>query len=83
MPLQAEIVAEYIRYMNQHVTELNEPSLQLRCLDTIFLQMKEQPLPVSRSEFESRAVLYHILMDLEEFLQEKQRFLEKEGKISA
>ena len=70
MPLQAEIVAEYIRYMNQHVTELNEPSLQLRCLDTIFLQMKEQPLPVSRSEFESRAVLYHILMDLEEFLQE-------------
>lgn len=81
MPLQAEIVVEYIRYMNQYVTELNEPSLQLRCLDAIFLRMKEEPLPVSHSEFESRAVLYHILMDLEEFLLEKQRFLEKEGRI--
>ena len=81
MPLQAAIVVEYIRYMNQYVTELNEPSLQIRCLNAIFQRMENEPLPVSRSEFESRAVLYHILMDLEEFLLEKQRFLEKEGKI--
>jgi len=42
--------------------------------------MKEEPLPVSRTEFESRAVLYHILMDLEDFLQEKKRFIHNEGR---
>jgi len=81
MPIQAEVVAEYIRYMGQYVTELNEPDLQLRRLDEIFLKMKEEPLPVSRTEFESRAVLYHILMDLEDFLLEKRRFIAMEGKV--
>ena len=37
--------------------------------------MKKEGLPVNREEFESRAVLYHILMDLEEFLVFKQRFV--------
>ena len=31
---------------------------------------------VTREEFESRALLYHILMDLEEFLMFKKRFVE-------
>ena len=79
IPRQAKIVVEYIRYMYQYVAELNEPELQLERLDEIFQQMEEEPLP---TEFESRALLYHILMDLEEFLLEKQQFLEKEGKIS-
>ena len=38
--------------------------------------MKREPLPLSREEFESRAMLYHILMDLEEFLIFKKRFVE-------
>lgn len=83
MPRQAEIVAEYIRYLNQYVTELNEPDLQLQHLEEIFLKMKDEPLPASRTEFESRAVLYHILMDLEEFLMEKKQFIHKEGKAPA
>ena len=33
-------------------------------------------LPVTREEFEGRAVLYHIMMDLEEFLLYKKRFIE-------
>lgn len=81
MPTQAEVVAEYIHYMGQYVTELNKPALQLQRLDEIFLKMKAEPLPVSRTEFESRAVLYHILMDLENFLLEKKRFVEDEGKV--
>ena len=38
--------------------------------------MKREPLPVSRGEFESRAMLYHVLMDLEEFLFIKQHFVD-------
>lgn len=75
VPTQARIVAEYVRYMNRYVTELNEPTLQLQALEDIFQRMKEEPLPVTRKEFENRAVLYHILMDLEEFLMVKQQFI--------
>ena len=32
--------------------------------------------PKTREEFENRAVLYHILMDLEEFLIFKKRFID-------
>ena len=83
MPVQAEIVAEYIEYLSEYVTELNEPAPQLQQLSDIFLWMKNEPLPVSRAEFESRAVLYHILMDLEEFLMVKKRFIHDEGKVPA
>lgn len=81
MPIQAKVVSEYICYMGRYVTELNKPALQLQRLDEILLKMKEEPLPVTRPEFESRALLYHILMDLEDFLLEKKRFIEKEGKL--
>lgn len=81
MPVQAQIVAEYISYLSQYILELNEPDSQIQHLEELFLKMEEEPLPVSRAEFESRAVLYHILMDLEDFLLEKERFIHKEGKV--
>ena len=46
------------------------------CWKKIFDRMKLQPLPVTRKEFESRAMLYHILMDLEDFLLFKKQFVE-------
>lgn len=39
--------------------------------------MKLQPLPEEREEFESRAILYHVLLDLEDFLLAKQRFADQ------
>ena len=38
--------------------------------------MQEQELPKSRDEFESRAILYHVLMDMEDFLLIKKRFVD-------
>lgn len=77
MPEQASIVANYILYMANYVIEVNIPVLQLERLKQIFQDMKKEALPVSREEFESRAILYHILMDLEEFLIFKKRFVEE------
>ncbi|MEG3032202.1 MAG: hypothetical protein RR813_03145, partial [Enterococcus sp.] len=37
----------------------------------------ETPLPQTKEEFLRKARLYHILMDLEEFLIFKKRFLQK------
>ena len=77
MPVQAKIVADYILYMAEYVIEINAPSKQLNRLNEIFAEMKNEPLPESRDEFESRAILYHILMDLEDFLIFKRRFVDK------
>lgn len=76
MPVQAEIIADYIMYLSNYVIELNTPTKQLERLEGIFDDMKKEPLPKSRDEFESRAILYHILMDLEDFLIFKKRFVE-------
>lgn len=55
---------------------MNIPVRQIEKLQDIFEKMREEPLPVTREEFESRAMLYHILMDLEEFLIFKKRFVD-------
>ena len=58
------------------MVEINAPDAQLEQLTQIFQQMQHQPLPRDRQEFENRAILYHILMDIEEFLMLKKRFVE-------
>ena len=76
MPVQAKIIADYMLYLKDYVVEKNIPERQMDRLMEIFGEMKQEPLPKSREEFESRAILYHILMDLEDFLICKRRFVE-------
>ncbi len=75
IPKQAGIIAEYMRYLAAYITEMNEPSVQMKQLDSIFTKMKSEELPKTRAEFENRALLYHILMDIEEFLLYKIKFV--------
>ena len=76
IPRQAAIVADYILYLKDYVVEHNAPDEQIRKLDEIFEAMKKEPMPEERDEFESRALLYHILMDIEDFLYIKKRFVD-------
>ena len=73
--IQAEQVAEYMLYLVDYVHEMNIPEEQLNYLELVVEEIKNQPLPVSRDEFETRAVLYHILTELEAFLIHKRRFV--------
>lgn len=75
MPSQAMIIAEYMIYLMDFVVEINIPTEQIEKLESIFEHMKKEELPKSREEFENRALLYHILMDIEEFLMFKSRFV--------
>ena len=61
--------------MADYVVEMNIPDQQIEKLEEISEQMKQEELPKTREEFEGRALLYHILMDLEEFLVYKKRFV--------
>lgn len=76
IPKQAQVIADYISYMKDYIVEMNVPTKQIERLEQIFEEMREEPLPKTREEFESRAVLYHILQDLQEFLVFKKRFVE-------
>ena len=76
MPSQALTIAEYMTYMKRFVEEKNVPKKQIERLRQVEDEFHRAPLPVTREEFEGRAVLYHIMMDLEEFLLYKKRFVE-------
>ena len=74
--VQAEMVADYMLYLVEYVAETNSPAEQIERLEHMVDAMKEQPLPQTRDEFETRAVLYHILTELEAFLIHKRRFVQ-------
>ena len=77
MPKQAELVAEFLLYLTDYVIEINAPDRQVERLKAIFADMRNEELPGTMEEFESRAMLYHILMDIEDFLFCKKRFVEE------
>lgn len=77
IPQQAKRIEEFILYIREGITEINNPLEEIKRLEEIFTHMRQEPLPQTREEFESRAILYHILMDLDEFLIFKKRFVEK------
>lgn len=76
LPVQAKVIAGYMEYLAEHVLERNVPDEQIGRLTALVDTMQEEPLPQSHAEFENRALLYHILMDLEEFLNFKKLFVE-------
>ena len=76
MPDEAMIISSYVFDMLVCVKEHAVPTAQLDELHELFAIIRNNSLPKTREEFESRAMLYHILMDLEEFLVFKRRFVD-------
>lgn len=74
IPAQAEQISAFIYEIGASFAESNNAKALLEELSVLLLQMKESPLPVTREEFEDRALLYSILMDLDYFLQLKKDF---------
>lgn len=73
---QAEMVADYMLYLLEHIKETNVPVEQIKVLEDMVEEMGKQPLPTSQEEMETRVVLYHILTELENFLIHKRRFVQ-------
>ncbi|MDY3826616.1 MAG: hypothetical protein SO020_08800 [Lachnospiraceae bacterium] len=76
VPKQAVYVARYLEYLSECSAEKDSPEEQLWKLEEVLDQMNLEALPRTREEFENRAILFHVLMDLREFLEVKQYFLE-------
>lgn len=71
---QTELVSDLIYEIAVTFGESNNAKELLAKLDGVLLQMKDSQLPVTRLEFEERAVLYGILTDFGYFLQLKKEF---------
>ena len=76
MPKQAKVVSEYLQYLTDYVTETNIPDPQIEKLKGILADMRKEEVPETMEEFENRAMLFHILMDIEDFLFCNERFVE-------
>ena len=75
VPKQAVVIAEYLLYLAEYVIEINHPTPQIARLNEIFEKMRSGDPPKTSDEFEDRAMLYHILMDIQDFLTLKENFV--------
>lgn len=75
IPVQAEKISVFLADMSTQFHEANDAKCLLARLDELEKSFLLEPLPKSRSEFNNRAILYHILKDLQEFVSLKYNFL--------
>lgn len=68
VPKQAEAISELLSHMEAHFGRGEEDAgVSEKAVQQLFADMKKEPLPISREEFEDRALLFHILKLLERF----------------
>lgn len=80
---QAHTLNHYTKEVASYVTASNDPKPLMNQLDELILQFKNDSLPQTRDEFETRASLYHYCLELEYFLLLKAHFLEKKQESTA
>lgn len=74
-PGQARWLSGLMRSVSRSFHEHNNALALLEELEGVKGQLKRQPLPATREEFEARAILYQILLELEQFLLLKREFV--------
>lgn len=72
---ESKVIANYFQYIKKYLDESNHPVEQLACLRELINNIPKQQRIESPEEFFSKARLYHILMNIEEFLTFKERFI--------
>ncbi len=75
VPKQADSIALFLKKIREQFHEYNNAERLLQELEQIRNGYRSEPNPVTREEFENRAVLYLILYDLENFLNIKNNFV--------
>lgn len=75
-PQRGEVCALLARVAEEYSRE-NDVSALLAAVKDVLADMRTQELPRSREEFESRAVLYYVLLRTEDFLLLKRQFHEE------
>jgi uncharacterized membrane protein YgaE (UPF0421/DUF939 family) len=77
LPTQTAKVADFFEEIERQYDRKNDVSKLLNMLNEMMQDMRKEDLPQSREEFESRAVLFYILKQLDELLTLKHTFARK------
>lgn len=80
-PATAKRISDFMLVMAKSYAKENDGILLMQLFQKLDSSMKDQPLPVSRKEFEDRARLFVLLRYMEEFLQIKIDFAGKYDKL--
>lgn len=75
LPEQAKQVARILDEIEQAYHRENTVEGLLVKMEDLLGDMHEQPLPASREEFEARAILFYILMQIKNLLEVKREFV--------
>ncbi len=82
LPGQAVAIADFLGELERAYHKYNTVTEYLDKLQALKEQMEKEKLPETREEFEARAILFYVMMQLEELLWIKRRFvIEKERKV--
>ena len=68
LPSQGQVVANFINKVGNTSFETDTVNLLLVNLEEIYNNMKTQPIPVDREEFENRAILFLCLIEIRKYL---------------
>ena len=74
LPEQSVQVARLLEAIGDDYARENTVEGLLDKMDALLVEMREQPLPGSRDEFEARAILFYILMQIKQFLEIKKKW---------
>lgn len=74
---QAKQLADYIRNIEKDYDENNTVLTLLDHAANLMAEYRDNKLPENRKEFENRAILYAIMLDLKAFLYEKYNFINR------
>lgn len=77
VPIQAKDISDFIRQIAAKLSEHQNTRELFVLLNKLWVQMENSPLPITREEFENRAILYVIIMDFRMFLQIKKDFVDE------
>lgn len=75
LPRQASQVAYILEEIEQAYHRENTVEELLEKMDALFQELNKEPLPESREEFEARAILFYILMQIKNLLEVKREFV--------
>jgi len=70
-------ISKYLSELETDISDQNYAIKQLNKLDDLLNEFKKEELPKTRDEFETRALLFYIVEELNNFLKVKETFHEK------
>lgn len=71
---QGHMMAEFLGELSEHIHPGNTANYFLKKLGALRTEFEKMPLPTSREEFESRAALFQLLKEIEQYLIIKSSF---------